>query len=334
MDPKYKQKLSKKELEESEKFRKSLTEKYGFIPTSIMKIPVRDKELDALVEDTLAAGSYMEHGMSVRSGALSQTPVLMTDFCIRFWSKQGDTVFDPFFERVPQLIIANHRGRHAIGYDISHKFFVHNVEKITRRIGNSLMPSENKVTLSTEQEFQSVLNGLRFEMYCKDSRKTHLENSSVDFVISSPPYWDIEYYGPELEQLGTGLAPGSYDLFLEELGKVYSECLRVLKPGKFMVIEIQDFRKEGEFYPYSSDVISLCRRIGFKIHDILIFYYGHLSAIFAVDLERDKRSAKVHEYWLVFRKPGFKREIPEELQRKKSLVEKEDEGLEQFIKTR
>jgi len=84
---------------------------------------------------------------------------------------------------------------------------------------------------------------------------------------NSPPYWDLEYYGDEKEQLGYN---HSYGEFLNGLGRVVNECHRVLKRDKYCIFNVNDFRKNGILYTYHSDVIELFKKAGFNMHDIIV----------------------------------------------------------------
>ena len=70
-----------------------------------------------------------------------------------------------------------------------------------------------------------------------DSRKMiELKDSSIDLVVTSPPYWHIKNYGVE-GQIGYGQSLHEY---LKSLYIVWKECFRVLKPGTRLCINIGD----------------------------------------------------------------------------------------------
>jgi DNA modification methylase len=70
-----------------------------------------------------------------------------------------------------------------------------------------------------------------------DSRKmSEIQESSIDLVITSPPYWHIKDYGIK-NQIGYGQSLHEY---LKSLYSVWKECYRVLKPGSRLCINIGD----------------------------------------------------------------------------------------------
>src|ERR1035438_2726775 len=59
-----------------------------------------------------------------------------------------------------------------------------------------------------------------------------LPAESVHLVLTSPPYWTLKEYRDSEGQMGH---IEDYDLFLDELDKVWSHCYRALVPGGRLV---------------------------------------------------------------------------------------------------
>ncbi len=75
------------------------------------------------------------------------------------------------------------------------------------------------------------------QIYFQDSRKMNqVDDSTVDLVITSPPYWKIKDYGNP-NQIGFR---DSLNGYFKKLDKVWSECIRVLHPGCRLCINIGD----------------------------------------------------------------------------------------------
>jgi len=71
-----------------------------------------------------------------------------------------------------------------------------------------------------------------------------IEDNSVDFIYTGPPYWNHLVYSDEKMQLGN---IDSYEIFQSEIEKVWSECYRVLKPGSALCIQANDlYEHDGE----------------------------------------------------------------------------------------
>ncbi|MHA1425789.1 MAG: DNA-methyltransferase [Candidatus Helarchaeota archaeon] len=77
----------------------------------------------------------------------------------------------------------------------------------------------------------------RHKIYFQDAiNMKELETESVHLILTSPPYWNIKDYGNEA-QIGFNDTLAEY---INKLNKIWGECVRVLKPGCKMAIDIGD----------------------------------------------------------------------------------------------
>ena len=72
--------------------------------------------------------------------------------------------------------------------------------------------------------------------YNRDSRRLSrfIKEDSVDFIVFSPPYWNLRDYGHE-KQIGH---KQPYDALPGRYEESVFECYKVLKPSGFMAINI------------------------------------------------------------------------------------------------
>lgn len=215
-------------------------------------------------------------------GALSVFPQNVGRTVLLFYSKPGDLVIDPFAGHNSRMQLVVKEGRHYTAYDVSERFMQFN-KKRAEQLRN-LFPSA-KITLHQH-----------------DSREQkHTKSNTGDFTLTSPPYWDIEFYGNEPEQLGLGK---TYEAFMQGIEAVLQENFRVLKPGAFSCWFINDFRRMGKMYFYHIDLLQAGERAGFISHDIAIVDFGTgLRDVFINQAFDQKILPKRHEYCIVFRKP-------------------------------
>lgn len=93
-----------------------------------------------------------------------------------------------------------------------------------------------------------------------------IRSESVHLVVTSPPYGALLHYSDAPNQLGN---IQSYELFLDELDKVWAECLRILVPGGRVACVVGDIcmsrKRAGRHHvlPLSADIQVRARRIGF-----------------------------------------------------------------------
>jgi len=105
-------------------------------------------------------------------------------------------------------------------------------------------------------------------IYHGDARDmSGVEPQSVQLVLTSPPYWTLKEYRDSEGQLGH---VEDYDQFLQELDKVWKQCLQGLVPGGRLICVVGDVclsRRENSgrhtVVPLHSSIQEHCRKLGF-----------------------------------------------------------------------
>lgn len=107
----------------------------------------------------------------------------------------------------------------------------------------------------------------RHAVHLADARTMpFVASESAHLVVTSPPYGALIHYSDAADQLGS---IQSYELFLDELDKVWAECFRVLVPGGRVACVVGDIclsrKRAGRHHvlPLSADIQVRARRIGF-----------------------------------------------------------------------
>jgi DNA modification methylase len=207
-----------------------------------------------------------------------------------FLPPDGHVVLDPFCGFGSTIVAARNLGKVGIGLDINPDY----VAAAQARLGSK--PGECQVI---EADAIEVLN--------------HVDEESVDLVVTSPPYWDVltrrrsadrkavRNYGDSNDDLGR---IADYEEFLAALGRVFAQVLRALKPGAYCVVVVMDVRKRNQFYPLHSDLAAAMQAAGYLWDDLIIWdrrqEYNNFRplgypAVFRIN--------KAHEYLLIFQKP-------------------------------
>lgn len=218
---------------------------------------------------------------------------------IEFFTKPGQCVLDPFLGSGSTLVACAQTGRSGIGIELVE----HWVDIATRRLS----------MLSLSKHEQRVLTG--------DSRELMGEfaQDSIDFMVTSPPYWSIllkdrdhkvkaerkskgleTRYSDEPNDLGN---TESYEEFLSELGKVFEQCRRALKPKRYMCVVVSDFRHGSKFIPYHADISRVIESVGFSLEGITILVQDSKN-LYPYGIPFAFVSNIHHQYILVFRKNG------------------------------
>ena len=193
---------------------------------------------------------------------------------IRFFTKSGHTVLDPFVGVGSTLKAAAIEGRHGVGIELSPVF----AELARRRLADELRPA-----------LFPLLDQQLLEGDVRDVLPT-LPDESVDFVLTSPPYWNIlhkEDHKVAQEREAKGLATrysdderdlgniSDYHAFVAELARVFQECSRILKHNRYLCVVVGDFRDKGRYHMFHADLAAACEGVGYALKGITILYQPH-----------------------------------------------------------
>ena len=159
-------------------------------------------------------------------------------------------------------------------------------------------------------------------IYFADARHmTEISDSSIDLVVTSPPYPMIEMWDDLFRKMDAGVkkhlsaqdGSGAFEAMHRLLDPVWQECFRVIRPGGFACINIGDATRtiDSHFALYTNHarILSAARDIGFTSLPCIIWRKqinapnkfmgsGMLPAGAYVTLE--------HEYILILRKHGIR----------------------------
>lgn len=217
---------------------------------------------------------------------------------IEFFTKPAQKVLDPFVGSGSTLVACSQAQRHGIGIELIEQW----VDIANQRIESEPNPSGAELR---------VIHG--------DARHRlrEIADQSIDFVVTSPPYWSIlrkdwdhkvkaerksrglqTRYSDQEDDLGN---LESYDEFLEELGLVFGECLRVLQTGRYMCVVVSDFRHGSRFIAYHSDISRVIEAVGFTLEGITVLVQDSKN-LYPYGLPYAFVSNIHHQYILTFRK--------------------------------
>ncbi|MBK1659861.1 DNA methyltransferase [Paracraurococcus ruber] len=193
---------------------------------------------------------------------------------IRFFTKQGNVVLDPFVGVGSTLKACAIEGRSGIGIELSPTF-----AGLTRQ----RLATEVRDMFSNVGE-QRILEG--------DARDhvPQIPDESVDFVVTSPPYWSIlkkQDHKVRQERIEKGLAQDygvdardlgridSYEEFLKELSVILGDCARTLKRGKYMAVIVSDFRDKSRYIMFHADLARSLEAYGLEMRGLKVLYQRH-----------------------------------------------------------
>ncbi len=193
---------------------------------------------------------------------------------IRFFTKTGAVVLDPFVGIGSTLKACALENRHGIGIELNDKYAELSKKRLAKEVNN----------LFSNQFEQKILTG--------DARVliNTLNDDSVDFVVTSPPYWNILHkedhkakqeriknnldtrYGDDVLDLGN---IKDYKHFLDEVSMILGSCGRPLKAKKYMAVIVSDFRDKSSYVMFHSDLAKSLEKYKFELRGLKILYQRH-----------------------------------------------------------
>lgn len=193
---------------------------------------------------------------------------------IRFLTKKGNTVLDPFVGVGSTLKACAIDERHGIGIELNPEF-----AELTRQ----------RLATEVRDMFSTADSQLILEGDARDHLPT-LADESVDLVVTSPPYWSIlkkQDHKVRQERIEKGLAKDygddtrdlgkieSYDDFLRELAAILGDCARVLKRGRYMAVIVSDFRDKSKYIMFHADLAHALEAYGLEMRGLKVLYQRH-----------------------------------------------------------
>lgn len=170
------------------------------------------------------------------------SPTMVSEF-IKFFTKEGDTVLDPFSGIGSTLVACKRTGRIGYGIELNPKYF----EIIGKRV----------------PEFEGNI----FNADCRNLDQLNLP--TINYSISSPPYWDVlnrstDGFKKEREERGLDVSYSEedndlgniddYEAFLQEACSVYLKMYDILADGAYITIIVKNVKKGGRMYPLAWDM--------------------------------------------------------------------------------
>ena len=172
---------------------------------------------------------------------------------ISFFTKKGQVVFDPMCGTGTTLVEALKLGRNAVGVEWYPEY-----AQIARE---RLMDVEKDLEIGYYSIFQDDARNV--------VQSNFITGAPFDYVLTSPPYWDMlkrkgfegqqkrreaglaTDYGDDLRDFGN--IP-DYPTFIAELHALYIQMSQHLNPGAYVTIVVKNIKKGGKIYPLAWDL--------------------------------------------------------------------------------
>lgn len=170
------------------------------------------------------------------------SPTMISEF-IKFFTKPGQVVLDPFLGIGTTLVACDRTGRDGIGIELNPKY----------------------AEIAKMRTKQRVITGDACNI-------ADMDLPTIDYCITSPPYWNIlnrstkdfrknrqknghdVYYSESDTDLGN---IDDYDEFLQTLVNIYTDIYQILRDKAYITIIVKNIKKKGKIYPLAWDLARL-----------------------------------------------------------------------------
>lgn len=236
-----------------------------------------------LTTEEFLADHYVPSELPTASGTSIFDPVLC-EIAYRWFSPPDGTVLDPFAGGSVRGLIASKLGRRYIGIELRGEQVEAN--RAQAHLGGDIAP----------------------EWIEGDSRqiKRLAGHVSADLIFSCPPYWNLEVYSDDPNDLSTM----AKEPFFEAYGAIIKAAVDQLKPDRFAVWVIGDVRDaKGFFANLPGRTIELFEAAGARFYNdgILVTAVGSLPIRAGRQFEVSRKLGRTHQNVLVFVKGDPKR---------------------------
>ncbi len=189
-------------------------------------------------------------------------PETLVQEFIEFFTKKGQVVFDPMVGTGSTLVAALRAQRHSFGIELNPNYAQIAQQFIAEEreaLGEAATSLEARVIIGDSTNLASLIPDHRIP--------------PIDYVITSPPYWDMlhargaqtqkkrrqskeldVFYSDDPNDLGN---IHDYDLFLNRLVGIYASLKPFLRERAYLTIIVKNVKKGGKIYPLAWDLARL-----------------------------------------------------------------------------
>lgn len=222
-------------------------------------------------------------------------PQLMRKF-VEFFTKENQTVFDPFMGAGSTLLACSLSGRNGIGIDLSKEYV-----DLYKEVSKELNLKEQKTIIGNSLEIKKLIP----------------KNTEFDFILTDPPYGEMlsnKRTGERKKKNGvaeaTPFTESDLDLgnmtreeFLDALLKILGESCKFLKKKGYLAVFVKDLQpKNKEHNMLHCLITSKLLEISDLSFRGLKIWYDTTQKLYPFGYPHAFVANQFHQYILIFRK--------------------------------
>lgn len=215
-------------------------------------------------------------------------PVLC-EISYKWFTTDEAKILDPFAGGSVRGIVAGCLGRSYVGIDLNKSQLEANEEQSANfrgRFGDTFVSPH-------------YING-------NSENIERLVNDKFDFLFSCPPYYNLEVYSTDENDLSY---KRSYEEFLVSYRHIIRESVNLLNDNSFAVFVVSNIRENnGRYYNLYADTVSAFENAGMIFYNeaIIVNSAGTLPLRQPKQFSATRKIGRMHQYYLCFYKGNWK----------------------------
>lgn len=217
-----------------------------------------------------------------RNGQSSTFDPFLCEILVKWFSRPGDNILDPFAGGHIRGAVSCILGRGYSGVDI-----------------NPLQVEANNANWENIGK-RYDLSSFKTPNWIVGDSSSYMYKDKYNMMLTCPPYFDLEVYTDNPRDLSN---QGSYEEFKLGYQQAIHNCYNALEDCSFAVIVVEELRdKNGLFYGFVPDTIDAFRQCGFKYYNEMILENRIMSLGVRCPkyFEQSRKVGRHHQNVLVF----------------------------------
>ena len=261
----------------------------GVVPGYYIKKEKKEKELGRSISKEEFMEMYKKElqgnsmlRISDNGGILSIFDPVVAEVCYYWFCPKDGSILDPFAGGSVRGIVASETGHQYCGVDLR----------------------QEQVDANIEQAKELLKEGRKKPVYiCGNSLNIDkLVDGKYDMVFSCPPYFDLEQYSDDKEDLSNL----DYDEFKRQYSEIIKKAVSKLKDNRFACFVVSEVRnrKTGFYRNFVADTIQAFIDAGTEYYNeiILLNAIGSFAIRAPKQFQNTRKVVRRHQNVLVFYK--------------------------------
>lgn len=277
--------------------KRSMADFFGVAPFSIINTvdgdwQKRKKRWNALIQDNGQARKNVLGAEGSLLASINGTSILdacLAELMVKWFTMEGHKSFDPF------------AGDTVFGF----------VSAFLNRPFTGIELRKEQADFNQAQADRQGINA-KYHNDSSENMDKYIEDNSMDFVFSCPPYADLEVYSDDPQDLSTMPHEEFFAMYSKILGNTYNK----LKNNRFAVVVTSEVRnkKTGEYIQLVPKTIKAMTDAGYKFYNdiILVNAVGTLPMRAGKTMNASRKVGRRHQNVLVFYKGDKQTDIKKE----------------------